>query len=290
MTFNLRERGRGADGKPVEALQFGDVLKADDMRAGVEAAFVVGKQVGPAGDEIVFDFLGDIYTIPITGGSAKALTDEIAWNIQPRYSPDGRFIAFISDRGGGDNIWVMDRDGTGLKQITEEDYRLVHCPAWTPDSQYIAARKHFTSKRSLGAGEVWLYHISGGEGVQMIERPNDQKDLNEPAFSPDGRYLYFCQDTTAGKVFEYNKDSNKEIYVIKRLDRVTGEVQRYVTGPGGAVRPTPSPDGKYLAVRSFSGTSIANPGSSQLVIVSRASGSRFVVASGEVEVIGWVKR
>ena len=51
-----------------------------------------------------------------------------------------------------------------------------------------------------------------------------------------------------------------------------------------------SPDGKYLAVRSFSGTSIANPGSSQLVIVSRASGSRFVVASGEVEVIGWVKR
>ncbi len=51
-----------------------------------------------------------------------------------------------------------------------------------------------------------------------------------------------------------------------------------------------SPDGKFLAVRSFSGTSIANPGSSQLVTVSRASGSRFVVASGEVEVIGWVKR
>ncbi len=51
-----------------------------------------------------------------------------------------------------------------------------------------------------------------------------------------------------------------------------------------------STDGKYLAVSSFSGTSIANPGSSQLVIVSRASGSRFVVASGEVEVIGWVKR
>ena len=203
--------------------------------------------VSPAGDEIVFDFLGDIYTIPVAGGSAKALTDEIAWNIQPRYSPDGRLIAFISDRAGGDNIWVMNRDGTGLRQVTEEDYRLVHCPVWTPDSQYIAARKHFTSRRSLGAGEVWLYHVSGGEGVQMIERPNDQKDLNEPAFSPDGRYLYFCQDTTAGNVFEYNKDSNKEIYVVKRLDRVTGEVQRYITGPGGAVRPTPSPDGKYLA-------------------------------------------
>lgn len=51
-----------------------------------------------------------------------------------------------------------------------------------------------------------------------------------------------------------------------------------------------SPDGKYLAVRSFSGTSVANHGSSQLVMVSRASGGRFVVASGEVEVIGWVQR
>ncbi len=51
-----------------------------------------------------------------------------------------------------------------------------------------------------------------------------------------------------------------------------------------------SPDGKYLAVRSFSGTSVANPGSSQLVMVSRASGSRFVVASGELEVIAWVER
>jgi len=203
--------------------------------------------VSPQGKDIVFDLLGDIYRIPITGGEAEALTEGLAWDMQPRYSPDGSYIAFTSDRAGGDNIWVMDRNGSGLRQVTKEDTHLLNNPVWTPDGQYIAARKHFTSRRSLGAGEVWLYHISGGEGVQMTKRPNDQKDLGEPAFSPDGRYLYFSQDITPGQTFEYNKDSNGEIYVIQRLDRQKGDIERFVTGPGGSIRPTPSPDGRYLA-------------------------------------------
>ncbi|MHC4431188.1 MAG: amidohydrolase family protein [Planctomycetota bacterium] len=203
--------------------------------------------VSPDGSDIIFDLLGDIYRIPIAGGEAEALTEGVPWDIQPRYSPDGRYIALTSDRGGGDNIWIMDRDGSNLRQVTKEDFRLLNNPVWTPDGQYIAVRKHFTSKRSLGAGEIWLYHVSGGEGVQMTERPNDQKDLGEPAFSPDGRYLFYSQDTTPGPTFEYSKDSNTQIYVIQRLDRQSGEIERFVTGPGGAVRPTPSPNGRYLA-------------------------------------------
>lgn len=203
--------------------------------------------VSPDGNQIVFDLLGDIYTLPIAGGQAKPLTSGIAWDMQPRYSPDGKYIAFTSDRGNGDNIWIIDRSGGEPTQVTKEDFRLLNSPVWTPDSQYIAARKHFTSRRSAGAGEVWLYHRSGGEGLKMTERPNDQKDLGEPAFSPDGRYLYYSQDATPGNTFEYNKDSNTQIYVINRLDRQTGETERLVTGPGGAVRPTPSPDGKWLA-------------------------------------------
>jgi len=203
--------------------------------------------VSPEGNEVVFDLLGDIYRLPIAGGEAVALTEGVPWDMQPRYSPHGRSIAFTSDRGGGDNIWIINRDGTEPRQITKEDFHLLNCPVWTPDSRYIAARKHFTSKRSLGAGEIWLYHIAGGEGVQMTQRPNDQKDLGEPAFSPDGRFLYFSQDVTPGKTFEYNKDSNTEIYVIKRLDRQSGDIESFITGPGGSVRPTPSPDGRYLA-------------------------------------------
>jgi imidazolonepropionase-like amidohydrolase/Tol biopolymer transport system component len=203
--------------------------------------------VSPSGDEIVFDLLGDIYTLPIAGGKANPLTEGVAWDMQPRYCPDGGQIAFTSDRIGGDNIWIMNNDGSGLRQLTKEDYRLLHSPIWTPDGRYVAGRKHFTSKRSLGAGEVWLYHVDGGGGVQMTKRPNDQKDLNEPAFSPCGRYLYFSQDVTSGDFFEYDKDSNKQIYIIKRLDRQTGEIERFITGPGGAIRPTPSPNGKYIA-------------------------------------------
>jgi len=139
------------------------------------------------------------------------------------------------------------RDGTHPQAVSKEPFRLLNSPAWTPDGQYIAARKHFTSTRSAGAGEIWLYHWTGGEGVPMTKRPNQQKDLGEPAFSPDARYLYYSQDLTPGGVFQYNKDPNAGIYAIQRLDRASAETITRVGGPGGAIRPTPSPDGRQLA-------------------------------------------
>ncbi|MDP4946469.1 MAG: amidohydrolase family protein [Alishewanella sp.] len=203
--------------------------------------------VSPDGKTVVFDLLGDIYTMPISGGKATPLTNDIAWNMQPVFSPDGKYIAFTSDRDGGDNIWIMGSDGSAPRAVTNETFRLLNSPAWSPDSQFIVARKHFTASRSLGAGEVWQYHISGGSGVMLTERPDDQKDLGEPAFSPDGRYIYFSQDDTPGKTFHYSKDSESGIYTIKRFERETGKMDVILTGPGGAIRPTPSPDGKYLA-------------------------------------------
>ena len=203
--------------------------------------------VSPDGQTIVFDMLGDIYVMPVGGGEARAIASGVAWEMQPKWSPDGRQIAFTSDRGGGDNIWIMDADGSNLVQVSKETFRLLNQPEWTPDGQFIVARKHFTSARSLGAGELWMYHRSGGGGVQMTERRTQQKDTGEPAFSPDGRYLYFSDDATPGTTFEYSKDVNGQIYIIRRLDRETGEIDPYVTGPGGSIRPTPSPDGKSLA-------------------------------------------
>src|SRR4051812_8500204 len=213
--------------------------------------------VSPDGKEVAFDLLGDLYTIPITGGEAKVLTHDVAWQMQPRYSPDSKTIAFTSDQGGGDNIWLMNRDGSSPRAVTKESFRLLNEPSWAPDGEYIVARKHFTAQRSLGAGEMWLYHRSGGEGLQLTKKENDQKDTGEPVFSPDGRYLYFSQDVTAGSTFEYNKDPNGQIFVIQRLDRQSGKTERFVTGPGGAVRPTPSPDGRLLAfVRRARGKSV----------------------------------
>jgi Tol biopolymer transport system component len=126
----------------------------------------------------------------------------------------------------------------------------VHNPWWSPDGLYVVAKKGFTSTRSIPAGEIWLFSLGGGGGLQLTERPNgpkDQKTMADPAFSPDGRYVYYSQDATPGRVWEYNKDSTGQIFVIKRLDRLRGETEVIAGGPGGAVRPVPSPDGKRLA-------------------------------------------
>jgi imidazolonepropionase-like amidohydrolase/Tol biopolymer transport system component len=204
--------------------------------------------VSPDGKQLVFDLLGDLYTLPIGGGEAHALTHSIAWEMQPRFSPDGKQIAFTSDAGGGDNIWVMNSDGSDVHAVTKETYRLLNSPVWHPSGQYLAAHKHFSGTRSIGSGEIWLYHTSAtGTGVALNEKPNWQKDLGEPAFSKDGRYLYYSQDTTPGTAFEYNKDSHGQIYQIFRRDLQEGKTRAFVSGAGGAIRPTPSPDGKYLA-------------------------------------------
>lgn len=203
--------------------------------------------VSPDGKEIVFDMLGDIFTMPITGGDAKILRSGLAWEVQPRYSPDGKKLSFTSDAGGGDNIWTMNRDGSDAKQITKETFRLLNNAIWSPDGDYLIARKHFTSTRSLGAGEIWMYHKTGGDGYQLTKKRNDQQDVNEPTISPDGRYVYYCEDMYPGGYFQYNKDPNKEIYVIKRFDRETGKIETVVNGPGGAARPQISRNGKKLA-------------------------------------------
>ncbi|MDJ0655008.1 MAG: amidohydrolase family protein [Xanthomonadales bacterium] len=206
--------------------------------------------VSPDGKTVVFDMLGDIYAVDLAGGEARALTAGIAWNIQPRFSPDGRQIAFVSDRKGGDNLWVMNADGSDPRAVTSEKNQLFHNPAWTPDGQWLAARKGYVSTRSIPAGSIWMTHASGGKGLEVVERSHgeqSQKNIAEPAFSPDGRYLYYSQDTTSGQTWQYNKDSTGSVFSIKRLDREKGETVVMVSGPGGAIRPTPSLDGKQLA-------------------------------------------
>ena len=205
--------------------------------------------VSPDGTTIVFDLLGDIYSIPLSGGTATKLTSGMAWDMQPRFSPNGREIAFTSDRAGGDNIWIMKADGSDPRQVTRETFRLLNNPTWSPDGAYIAARKHFTTARSLGTGEIWLYHTQGGKGVPVVKRPNSrfQKELGEPKFSSDGKHIYFTQNVTPGNTFIYAQDSNTELFQIKAVNLADGSIETVAGGPGGAVRPEASPDGQYLA-------------------------------------------
>ena len=207
--------------------------------------------VSPDGRRIVFDLLGDIYVMPVEGtaaGTATRITSGPAYDMQPRFSPDGNRIAFSTDRDGLWNIWTIDTAGKEPKQISRERRWFVNSPTWSADGVYIFARRHFVKERSLGAGEIWMFHASGAsDGLQVTERAGWQKDNGEPDVSRDGRYLYYSKDVTPGTTFEYNKDPNGTIYAIIRRDLTTGRERRAVSVQGGSVAPQVSPDGKTLA-------------------------------------------
>jgi imidazolonepropionase-like amidohydrolase/Tol biopolymer transport system component len=239
---------RAADPKWDVAAPFGPATKIEFETS--EGTWM-NLDVSPDGKRIVFDLLGDIYVMPAggTGGSpATRITSGLAFDMQPRFSPDGARIAFSSDRDGLWNIWTMDVEGKDAKQISREKRWFVNSPAWAPDGQYIYARRHFVKERSLGAGEIWMFHAAGAsDGLQVTERTGWQKDAGEPVASPDGRYLYYSKDVTPGLTFEYDKDPNGTIYAIMRRDLTTGRERRAVSVQGGSVAPQISPDGKTLA-------------------------------------------
>lgn len=203
--------------------------------------------VSPDGRTVIFDLVGDIYSMPITGGTATLLLGGPAYEMQPRFSPDGKRIAFASDRDGLTNVWTMDLNGKNLRQVSKEKEREVSNPAWTPDGQYLVNRKHFRNTRSLGAGEMWLYHASGGNGLKLTDRRNWEQNATEPTVSPDGRYVYFTEDVSPGGNFQYSRNAHAQIYVVQRLDRQTGLRNTVTGGAGSALRPQLSPDGKTMA-------------------------------------------
>jgi len=120
--------------------------------------------VSPDGQTIVFDLLGDLYTMPITGGKAARLTSGMAYDAQPRFSPDGRKITFISDRSGGENVWIMSLDKKDTTQLTKGNNNMYVSPEWTPDGQYVVASR---SGGLGGTAKLWQYHVDGGNGLPL---------------------------------------------------------------------------------------------------------------------------
>src|SRR5215471_9400419 len=123
--------------------------------------------VSPDGLTLVFDLLGDIYSLPIGGGRASSLTSGPAWDTHPRFSPDGKTIAFTSDRGGMQNVWLMDADGANPRALTAEKDAYVRSAAWTPNGEYLIARKEDGKRAGIPPVELWMYHRDGGGGIKL---------------------------------------------------------------------------------------------------------------------------
>ena len=187
--------------------------------------------VSPDGQSLLFDLLGDLYTMPIAGGKATALTKGMAFDAQPRFSPDGKSVVFVSDRDGGWNVWTITLDRKDTLQLTRGKTNTYESPDFTPDGEYIVVTRN---------QKLHLYHRTGGNGQQLIAQPANLRTLGA-AVSPDGRWIWHAR--RAG-LWLYNTPGGD--YQLGTFDRETGEQATRTNRNGSAFRPTLSPDGRWL--------------------------------------------
>jgi Tol biopolymer transport system component len=193
--------------------------------------------VSPDGQAIVFDLLGDLYTLPIAGGKAVRISKGMAFDAQPRFSPDGETIAFISDRSGGDNMWTMRLDFTDTTQITQGNTSLYLSPEWMPDGE------HLVVSRSAGLGgpaKLQMYNVKRRSPLPVVLAPTSFKTVGA-APSPDGRHIWY-----AGRSGDWTYNALFPQYQLYRYDRETGQSTRMTNRYGSGFRPAISPNGQWL--------------------------------------------
>lgn len=197
----------------------------------------ISVDVSPDGRTLVFDLLGDLYTVSMEGGPATRITSGLAFDFQPRFSPDGETVLFVSDRSGGENLWTLELESGDTTQITEGKGSSWMSPDWTPDGDYVVASKGTTR---LGVHKLWIGHRDGGAGRILRDKPDQLKTVGA-AVSPDGRYIWHAQRNGS-----WNYNAQLPQYQLTVYDRETGQAYGRTSRYGSAFRPTLSPDGRWL--------------------------------------------
>ena len=198
----------------------------------------ISLDVSPDGQSLVFDLLGHLYTMPIAGGRATAITSGMAYDAQPRWSPDGKRIVFVSDRSGGENLWTMSLDKKDTVQLTKGNDNLYTSPTFTPDGKYVVASK---SGGLGGAAKLWMFHVDGGNGVTLLSGAPPQLKAMGAAFGKEARYIWY-----AARQGDWQYNSVGPQYQLYVYDRENGKTSQMSTRFGSAFRPALSPNGKLL--------------------------------------------
>ena len=133
--------------------------------------------------------LGDLYSMPIAGGNATRLTSGMGYDIQPRFSPDGERIVFVSDRSGDQNVWLMPAGGGEPVQLSKGVGSAFLSPEWMPDGKYIVVSR---ARPFAGLEKLWLYHVDGGTGIEMVGGSGGQRMMGA-AVDAEGRYVWYAQ-------------------------------------------------------------------------------------------------
>lgn len=234
-------------GGPRDPMQEGLPLKPTrTMTFTTNVGHWMSVDVSPDGQTLVFDLLGDIYTMPLAGGKATALTRGMGFDAQPRFSPDGKKIVYTSDRDGGYNVYIMSLDKKDTTQLTTGKTNRYYSPTFTPDGKYIIVTR---------GQRLYIYDIHGGTGEELVRAdPNapqaggrggggNDQSLRQmgAAFGKDPRYVWFAQRRGT---FMYN--SPLQDYSLAVYDRESGQTTTRETRWGSAFRPALSPDGNWL--------------------------------------------
>jgi CubicO group peptidase (beta-lactamase class C family)/Tol biopolymer transport system component len=209
----------------------------------------ISVDVSKDGATLVFDLLGDLYSLPTAGGEAVLLVGGPDFASQPRFSPDGASIAFISDRDGSDNVWVSEASGRNLRAVTRENGPLMTSPAWSHDGRHIFVT--LVGKSAPRTAELWQFEIATGVGKRIVENSNGAPAglVSEPPPGPmganasaDGRFVYFASITPRAYGVRAGSTSR-----LMRLDRATGVVEPVAIDATNPMKPVLSPDGTLLA-------------------------------------------
>ena len=190
--------------------------------------------ISPDGQTLLFDLLGDLYTLPIGGGKATQLTSGLPMDTQGRFSPDGKSIVYISDEDGSNNVWTMDLETGDKSQVSKSKDEKFQSAEWSPEGDYLVTTK------GTGVMKMHLYHKNGGAGIALATEPANMKDI-EPTFGTDARYIWFSR---RDGMWQYNAQMPQ--YQIYTYDRETGKVEPQTSRHGSAFSPTLSPDGQWL--------------------------------------------
>ena len=173
----------------------------------------------------------EIYAMNADGSGLARLTNNPAYDAFPSWSPDGRKIAFVSDRGDGDDeIYAMNADGSGVTRLTDNPAQDTF-PSWSPDGRKIA----FMSDRDDENFDIYAMNADGSGLARLTNNP--AYDVF-PSWSPDGRRIAFTS---------YRDDENGEIYI---MNADGSDLARLTNNPADDVLPSWSPDGRRIAFTS----------------------------------------
>ncbi len=248
-------------------------------------------QVSPDGRTVVYSVVSpnldanikpsQIWSIPLGGGAAKQLTREGSQNLRPRWSPDGRRIAFTSNRGGSMQIWTMAADGSDPKQVTRI-YTEASGETWSPDGTQLLflsdvfpdcadeacnktraeeqekskvkakheARllyRHWTSWKEGKRSHLFIVPAAGGPLRDLTPGDHDVPPFSlggpdDYAFSPDGKEVAYTSNHDAIEAISTNND----LFLVPAAG---GPAKKITTNPGSDSSPVYSPDGRSIAYR-----------------------------------------